>query len=155
MNKKLLRNMKSIEALFLLTEQELLSRDVCLTQSVISLGKQFRAIRNAVNGKGTVDNLNCNECTGIKCGNYSEDLDDCFEIMEFHMQLDKGREIILLHRLRCTLYELIAAIQEQEEGKENGNEQFADIIGKIYQIINTLSQLICAAFGGKKCQRQG
>ena len=153
--KKLVRYMKSIEALFLLTEQELLSRDVCLTQSVIRLGKQFGSITKSINGKGTVENLDCNECTCINCNNYSEDLGDCFEITEFHMQLEKGREILLLHRLRCTLYELISVIQEQNEGKENGKELWMDIIGKIYQIINTLSQLICTAFGGKKCQRQG
>ena len=154
-NKKLSRYMKSIEALFLLTEQELLIRDVCLAQSVVSLGKQFTSIRNAVNGKGTIENLKYSECTGINCNNYSEDLDDCFEITEFHIQLEKGREIILLHRLRCTLYELVSTIQDQIEGRESGNEQLEDSIGKIYQIINTLSQLICIAFGGKKCQRQG
>jgi Ethanolamine utilization cobalamin adenosyltransferase len=154
-HKKLSRYMISVEALFLQTQQELLSRDVCLAQSVISLGKQFRSIRNLVNGKGSAEHLNFTDCTGIHCSNYSENLEDCFEITEFHMQLEKGREIILLHRLRCTLYELIITIQEQLEVDENGKEQGEDITGKIYQIINTLSQLICTAFGGKKCQRQG
>lgn len=152
-HKKLTRHMKSVEALFLLTEEELLGKDICLAQSVISLGKQFGAVKNSLNGTGCVDNLTCKECSGIHCSNYSEDLEDCFEITEFHVQLPKGREIIILHRLRCTLYELVSEIEEQLEGSEN-NGQREDITGKIYQIINTLSQLICAAVGGNKCQRK-
>ncbi|HWT74839.1 MAG TPA: ethanolamine utilization protein [Mobilitalea sp.] len=154
-NKKLLRYMRSIEALFLQTEQELLVRDVCLAQSVVNLGKQFHCIMNAVNGKGAVENLICSECTGINNNNFSEDLDVCFEVTEFHIQLEKGREIVILHRLRCALYELVSMIQELLEGRANENGSLIDLDGKIYQIINSISQLICTAFGGKKCQRQG
>lgn len=154
-NKKLLRRMKSIEACFLLTEQELLSRDIYLAQSVVLLGKQFCGIRNALNGKGMVEDLPCSACTGINSNNFSEELDDCFEISEFHIQLEKGREIIMLHRLRCELHELVAMMQEQQEGREGETLQLKDFYSKLYQIINSLSQLICIAFGGKKCQRQG
>lgn len=168
-NKKLIYKMKSIEALFFLTEEELLRKDVCLAQSVITLSKQFTRIKNAVKSKSPVENLCCSECTGINTNNFSEDLDDCFEISEFHIQLEKGREIVLLHRLRCELNDLNCIVPELYESidmkisDDNGTSSNGissheisadDIIGKVNQIVNSLSQLICLAFGGKKCQRQ-
>lgn len=153
-NKKLYSRMKSIDALFLLTEEELLSRDICLAQSVIKLGKQFSCIINMVKNNAPIENLCCMECTGINKNNFSNNLDDCFEVSEFHIQLEKGREIVVLHRLRCALDEIIPIVQEVYEGSDDEGLLHEDIIGKINQIINSLSQLICSAVGGKKCQRQ-
>lgn len=150
-NRKLLNNMKSIEALFFLTEQELLCRDICLAQSVIILGKQFSCIKNAVKNSTSVENLQFKDCTGMNKDNYSFDLEECFEISEFHVQLEKSKEIVLLHRLRCALYEIVEVVQEIYEA-ENGQRE--EIVGKIFQIVNSISQLICLAYGGKKCQRQ-
>lgn len=153
-NKKLYSRMKSMESLFFLTEEELLSRDVCLAQNVIKLGKQFGNIKNLVKNNTPVENLCCTECTGINCSNFSEDLEDCFELTEFHIQLQNGKQMVLLHRLRCELYELIPLVEETYTGKDDEKKLCEDIIGKVNQIINSLSQLICSAFGGKKCQRQ-
>jgi ethanolamine utilization cobalamin adenosyltransferase len=150
--KKLHCKMKSMEALFLFTGEELLSEDVILAQSVITLGKQFSSIKNAAEGKGLAETLCCQECTGIKADNFSEDLDDCFEITEFHMQLTKGKEIIILHKLRCALREIEPVVLELYEG--SNDELCNDVIGKVNQIVNTLSQMICSVFGGKKCQRK-
>jgi len=150
-SKKLNSIMKSVEAKFFLTEQELLSRDVLLAQSVICLGKQFSCLKNAVKSKVTVEDLRCKECTGIKNDNFSDDLEDCFEITEFHIQLEKGREIAILHQLRCALDEMISDIQELFKD-ESG--QCEELVGKVNQIANSLSQLICSTYGGKKCLRQ-
>lgn len=150
-NKKLYSRMKSIESLFFMTEEELLGRDICLAQSLISIGKQFTLMTNVVKNKTSVENLYCNECTGINNNNFSDELDDCFEISDFHVQLEKGREIVILHRLRC---ELKLFVLELNEYSNNEIEQYEDMIKKLNQIVNNLSQLICTAFGGKKCQRQ-
>jgi ethanolamine utilization cobalamin adenosyltransferase len=154
-DKKLFNRMKSIDAMILLTEEELLKRDVCLAQSVIGLRKQFACIRKAVISKEPVENLCCHECTGIHTDNFSSTLEDCFEITEFHVQLEKGKEIINLHKLRCSLQELEPMVQELYENSNEENARNELIIGKVNQIINSLSQLICSAFGGKRCQRQG
>ena len=150
-NTKLISRMKSVEALFFLTEQELLSIDIYLAQSVIALGKQFTCIKNAVKNNATIEDLHFKDCSGMNKDNYSLELDECFEITEFHIQLEKSKEIVLLHRLRCSLCEMIAAIQDLYEAE---NSQRDYVIGKINQVINSLSQLICSAYGGKKCLRQ-
>jgi ethanolamine utilization cobalamin adenosyltransferase len=153
-SKKLKCKMKSMEALFLITGEELLSRDVILAQSIISLGKQFASIRNSADNKGLSECISCKECTGIKSGDFCKDIDDCFEITEFHMQLEKGKEILNLHRLRCALREVEPVVLEVYEGSENGNLLCEEIIGKVNMIINNLSYMICLAVGGKECQRK-
>lgn len=153
LKKKLLCSMRSLDALFLITVEELLNGDVSLANNVRLLERQLLAVKNLLEGKGTVDNLSCTECTGIKNENFSEDLDDCFEITEFHMEQKNGRKIILLHKLRCELREVIPGILEVCESSSRGNEMYNDMISKINQIINTLSQMICAVCGGEKCQR--
>lgn len=152
--KKVYSKIKSIEALFLLTEQELLSRDVFLAQSIINLGKQFSNIKNALNGEVPIEDICCKECTGINTNNFSHDLGDCFEITDFHMQLEKGRDIIILHRLRCSLREIEPVVLELYESSEYERKLCEDITGKVNQIINTLSQIICSILGGEKCQRK-
>lgn len=152
--KKVYIKIKSIEALFLLTEEELLSRDVFLAQSIINLGKQFSNIKNVLNGEVPIEDICCNECKGIKTDNFSHDIGDCFEITDFHMQLEKGRDIIILHRLRCSLREIEPVVLELYESNEDERKLCEDIIGRVNQIINTLSQIICSILGGEKCQRK-
>ena len=65
------------------------------------------------------------------------------------MQLQKGHEILLLTRLRSSLEELDADIADMISNAEIQNT----FSGKLNQIINTLSQMICYAVGGKECQR--
>ena len=151
--KRLSTRMKSVETLFLVLAEELLSRDVLLAQKIISLNKCFTDIRNAMDGGTACDALNCEECTGIREDNFSMELGDCFEITEFHIQLGKGREIISLHRLRCALREMQMDIEEAFVNCGD-NKQCEEVTGKTNQIINTLSQLICYAAGGETCQRK-
>ncbi|MEH7354893.1 cobalamin adenosyltransferase [Neobacillus drentensis] len=147
--------LKSIDALFLLTVEELLSRDVCLAQITLKLNRQFSCIKNSLKNNGTVENLSCSECTGINENNFSDTLEDCFEITDFHMQLEKGREILILHRLRSALQEVEPVLRELCCSSEEEKKLFEEIVYKVNQIINSLSQLICSAVGGEKCQRKG
>lgn len=147
--------MKSIEALFLLTCEELLGKDVDLAHAVVKIYKQFSSINSAVKTHGSAENLPCTECKGIKESNFSSNLGDCFEITDFHMQLGKGREILTLHRLRCALQEMEPLMLEHCDSSKEEKEWYEDMIGKINQIINSLSQLIHLTVGGNKCLRKG
>ncbi|QHI71557.1 ethanolamine utilization protein [Aminipila terrae] len=152
-HKKLYCKMKSMEALFLSTGQELLSKDVFLAQSVINLGKQFAGVRAFAEGKGLGEIVCCQECSGMNGDNFCKDIEDCFEITEFHMQLEKGKEILNLHKLRCALREVEPVVMEVYEGNESETKLCEEITGKVNRIINALSQMICSAVGGKECQR--
>lgn len=152
-DRRLCSRIKSLEAMFLTVAEELLSRDILLAQKIISLKKNFADIKNVLDSGKTCDPLVCEKCTGINEENFSDDLGDCFEITEFHIQLGKGKEIINLHRLRCALREMEFDIIEFFSG--GGDEkQCEEMIGKVNQIINTISQLICYTAGGEKCQRK-
>ena len=144
----------SVEAMFLVTEETLLQSDVLMAQNLTRLSKQFSDIRHMVEGKGRAMNLPCKECSGINCENFSEDMEDCCEITDFHVQLVKGKEILALHRLRCVLREIEPVMLQAFEGNDAAIGPCMDAIGKVNQIINTISQMICAAVGGKECQRR-
>lgn len=152
LNKKLCYKLKSMEAVFLVTGSEILKDDIILAQNVINLGKKISNIRNVVNGKGVLENIHCKECTFMNSSNFTTELEDCFEITEFHMQLEKSNAILKMHTLRCALgelqFEIIENFKSDDEILKNR------IIESINSIINSLSQLICLAVGGKECQRK-
>ncbi|AKN32820.1 ATP:cob(I)alamin adenosyltransferase [Clostridium carboxidivorans P7] len=152
LKKKLCCKLKSIEATFLVTSSEILKEDIILAQNVINLGRKISNIRNVVEGKGTLEPVFFKECTGMNSLNFTIELEDCFEITEFHMQLEKSNVILKTHVLRCALreihFEIINAYENDDDDLKNR------IINNVNSIINSLSQLICSAVGGKQCQRK-
>lgn len=152
LNKKLCYKLKSMEAVFLVTGSEILKDDIILAQNVINLRKKISNIRNVVNGKGILEPIHCKECTFMNSSNFTTELEDCFEITEFHMQLEKSNAILKMHTLRCALgelqFEIIENFKSDDEILKNR------IIENVNSIINSLSQLICLAVGGKECQRK-
>lgn len=150
---KLRYRMQSVSALFLLTGQELLERDVLLAQKVLELSRLFSALQKEEGVGATTADLFFQGCTGIPADGLCEDAGDCFEVTEFHIQLEKGRQIALLHRLRCALRELEFAVSEAAAGSPQETPE-EPIIPGINYMINALSSLICRTTGGRTCQRQ-
>jgi len=147
-HRKYCSRLKSLQALFLLTAEDLKKHDVCAAQKVTELYRHFSGFRSAAEGTCDIPDLGCTGCTGINEDNFSHCIGDCFEITEFHMQLEKGYQIILLARLKASLEEFDADLSDMLE------MQLAEqVSGKLNQIINTLSQMICSAVGGNECQR--
>ncbi|MBQ1353189.1 MAG: hypothetical protein IIY99_02915 [Firmicutes bacterium] len=145
-NKRLFAALKSADALFLLTASELIEKDVCLAQEVLDLGQKFDEIKQMDAEGKMFEPLPCKTCSCMNDSNFSSDLGECFEITSFHIQADKGREILLLHRLRCALYEVQVVVMETHCTNKCITE-------RLNQIINRLGQMICTAFGGNGCQR--
>lgn len=152
--RRLYRRMKVVEAEFLAASQELLSRDVLLAQKLIGLGQCAAAVASTEPDGNSCSALCVQECTGIKTDQFLLHLEDCFDITAFHIQLAKGREIILLHRLRCALRVMELELPEFFDGSDDGKKYHQEAAGKINQLINTLSQLICTTVGGETCQKK-
>lgn len=149
--KKLCLELKTIEAKFLITTSEILEEDVFLAQNIMNLSKRLSNIRKAIEKKEDFEEVYFKDCTGMNSLNFSSELDDCFEITDFHMQLKNGKIILKMHILRCILQEVQVEIFESFE---NDNTDVKNkIVERINLIINSLSQLICSAVGGKECQR--
>jgi ethanolamine utilization cobalamin adenosyltransferase len=131
---RFLLKLETLKAQFLEAGISLLDRDVLLAEQVFDLERKLSFV-----GKGAFSEINPFEpCTGFNKENQNEPYSDCFEITGFHAQSEKGREIVLLHRLRCCVRELAA-----EAGEKNFNP-----------VINRLSQMICLLYGGNACQRK-
>ena len=148
LNKKRLEAaLKSTYALFLQTASDLLPSDPVAAQKVLELGDNFNDIEKMHTEGKSFAALTCTPCSGINGDNFSKDLGDCFEITSFHIQTAKGKEILLLHSLRCALYEFQVVLMETHCTNK-------EIPERVNQIINRLHQMICIAFGGDGCQRQ-
>ncbi|GLC78400.1 hypothetical protein [Lacrimispora brassicae] len=125
---------KTLQAQFLEVGLELLSLDVLLAEEVFGLERKLSNLGK----EGREEESGFKPCTGFHENSLNEHSEDCFEITGFHAQSEKGKEIVLLHRLRCSTRELAA-----EADRENLNP-----------VINRLSQMICLEYGGKTCQRK-
>lgn len=148
--KKLCSRMKALNSLFLLTARDLLDTDLHLSQQLTGLYRQFAALGSVSEGKCKAAELVCNVCSGMNQENFSLCIGDCFEITEFHMQMPKGREILLLARLRSELEDF--SIDAEELITDENLRQTVE--ARLNEIINTISQMICGATGGKECQRK-
>jgi len=151
--KKLINRLKSVDSLFLLLSEETIERDVFLAQDILKLGKQFSTIGQEIQSKGKAEKIFHKECNGICFNNCNNELEDCFDITELHMRLEKGREILKLHQLRCAIREVEPIVREVYEGNEKEHLRCEEIIGQVNEVINCLSQMICSIVGGKECQR--
>jgi len=125
---------KALQAQFLETGLELLNRDVLLAEQIFALERKLSDLGK----EGREVEFEFEPCTGFHKESFNKPSDDCFEITGFHAQSEKGKEIVLLHRLRCSVRELAA------ETENAGLNPF----------INRLSQMICLEYGGKTCQRK-
>lgn len=141
---------KSLKAKFLLTARTVMNLDVCLSQQLIMLYRQFAALSEASRGGFEAVEFCGKTCNGINGENASCRIGDCFEITDFHMQMPKGKELLLMARLRSDIevFEVETEILMEDKDLQNS------ISEKLYQIINTLSQMICTAMGGNECQRK-
>ncbi len=148
--KKLCSRMKALQSLFLLTARDLLETDLCLSQQLTGLYRQFAALGSVSEGKCEAAELVCNACSGMNGDNFSQCIGDCFEITEFHMQMPKGREMLLLARLRSELECFSLDAEELIADKK----LWQNVDARLNEIINTISQMICEAMGGKECQRK-
>lgn len=152
--KKLLAKISSLEAVFFLSIEEILDRDIVLAQEITELSKSITKIKKSLKTKTLLESFEFDECLGIKKDESLQELEFCFDITDFHIQLKGGKDILILHRLRCLLGEIEPVILELCEYNEEDIKLYQNISGNINQIINILSQKICCIVGGGKCQRK-
>ena len=146
-DKMLLLSFKAVKAEFLLAGQELLSLNVLLDQSLMTLCEQLTALSKALqNGTAIPHDLDPEKGGAVSTAELSEEKKDPFEVTSFHMQLPNGREILLLHKLRCSV-QLLA--EEVNEKATEDRKEYMIVSARLNQIINTLSHLMSEEVGGK------
>lgn len=146
----LLLKIKCLKPNFLLTAQDLTVLDVFLAQQVTDLGRQFCLLALYVEGKCEVADLCIVPCAGMDEDNFGKPLDECVTIGEFHLQLENGRALVLLSRLRSE----VALFVKEIEMRALQDDCVTTLITKLNQIANKLSQLICSAIGGTACKKK-
>lgn len=145
-NNKFLLKVKSIEIKFLKAASDLLKSDVDMAESVINLRRKLSEIRDKefkediISGENRV--IEKSDCEK------TEDLD----ITEFHIQLEKGKEILILSELKLVLEELLIDIPVCFTAEEG--ERSYKISNRVKDIIKDINSMIHAAYGGNVCQRK-
>lgn len=148
---KLLRlKLDGLRLRFLLTTREILASDLLLAQQLTALARQLSLLVLFVDGKCEVADLYCDPCEGINDDNFAQPLGDCVEVTEFCMQLENGRQLLLLSALRNDLRIFVCELAALGEA----SEQIGLLSAKVNQLINRLSQMICTAMGGRVCQKK-
>lgn len=150
LKKKLCCKLRSVEAKFLVTSSEILEEDIILAQNITNLGRKISKIRNAIDGKGTIETIEKSDRNNENLLTSIVEIEEYFEITEFHMQLKNSSTILKMHTLRCNLVELQFEILETYENEEESLK--ISITNSVNLVINSLSQLIESAVGGKECQ---
>lgn len=150
-SQQLLRlKLEALRLRFLLTTKEVLEGDVFLAQQLTALGRQLSLLVLFVDGKCEVADLYCDPCEGMNDDNFAQPLGDCVEVTEFCMQLENGRQLLLLSALRNDLRIFVCELAALGEA----SEQIGVLSAKVNQLINRLSQMICTAMGGRVCQKK-
>lgn len=152
--KALFAKLKSAEVQFLLTAEEFVTKDVLLAQNLVSLSKCLIEMEHLLKGQLPSEKNWCKNCTGITQENVDKEMEECFHISEFHMQLENGKQILQLDQLRWLIREIEPMFLEVYEKEEITEMQCKELIGNLNTLINSLSQLICISVGGKECQRK-
>lgn len=150
LKKKLCCKLRSVEAKFLVTSSEILEEDIILAQNITNLGRKISKIRNAIDGKGAIETIEKSDRNNENLLTSIVEIEEYFEITEFHMQLKNSSTILKMHTLRCNLVELQFEILETYENEEESLK--ISITNSVNLVINSLSQLIESAVGGKECQ---
>ena len=114
------------------------------------LGATVLLIGSLCGRKCEVADLCIVPCAGMDEDNFGKALDECVTIGEFHLQLENGRALVLLSRLRSE----VALFAKEIEMRDLQGDCVTTLITKLNQIANKLSQLICSAIGGTACKKK-
>lgn len=149
MNKKFIGNIRLLHLETLLSGSSLIEKDISIIQDISKISRQILEIKKYVQSSEMVEFVEYKKCSGISEEAFSSYIDDCFEINELHMQAENSNDILHLHRLRV----LYRNFYDEIDDYEFENDILKTIKESLNRIINTLSRLICAVCGSKKCQK--
>lgn len=144
-NKKFSIKVKLIEVKFLKTASDLLKSDVDMAERIINLRRKLSEIKDKEFKGEIISEVKISGTEKSEC----EKLRD-LDITEFHIQLEKGNEILLLSELKLILEEFLIDIPSYFTGEDR--ERSSKVSNRIEDIIKEISLMIHAAYGGNVCQ---
>lgn len=143
-----------IESLFLLVAAELLhSGNAVLSEEIMALGKFFQNVQEAELKEQPPDKIQFWDWSEDEIKHRAANLEKHFDISEFHVGLDNGKEIALLNYLRASLREVEPAVLETYWDKKQQVCSREDLIDTVNLIINILCMMMWKCLGGQKWKR--
>ncbi len=148
---KLVNYIEILEAEFLVVISQIMDQNLKISEQIMQLKNELSGIRlNLIDGKvDSVVSFDC--CPGINEENCCQDLDSCFEIKDFHIQLSNGKLLAQMNFLRAKMrlarIDCTNLFADFEDEKRR-----ITVIESFNRIINKLSQLMCTAAGVQECR---
>lgn len=149
---RLMCQVEVLEAEFLVITSGILGDNIEIAGQISKIGHEFGRIRSIIAENTANSEIIFTECTGMKQMNCCQDLGNCFEITDFYIQSPNGRTLVQLNALRARIRMLRIYAEEAFDSAQD-RECLAAVKDRVNQIINKISQIMCAAAGGKECKR--
>ncbi|MGN0293097.1 MAG: hypothetical protein ACI4D3_03720 [Lachnospiraceae bacterium] len=149
---RLMCQVEVLEAEFLVITSEIIGDNIEIAGQISKIGHEFGRIRSIIAEDTANSEINFTECTGMKQMNCCQDLGNCFEITDFYIQSPNGRILVQLNVLRARI-RMLRIYADEAFDPEQDRERLAAVKDRMNQIINKISQIICAAAGVKECRR--
>lgn len=150
--KRLMCQVEVLEAEFLVITSGILGDNIEIAGQISKIGHEFGRIRSMIAEDTANSEIDFTECTGMKQMNCCQDLGNCFEITDFYIQSPNGRPLVQLNALRSRI-RMLRIDAEEAFDSEQDRKCLAAVKDRLNQIINKISQIICAAAGVKECRR--
>lgn len=146
--------MHCVESLFIVIAAELLhSGNAVLSEEIMALSKFFQNVQAAELQDKAPDKIQFWDWSEDEIKNRAANLEKHFDISEFHVGLDNGKEIAWLNYLRASLREVEPAVLEAYWDKEQQVCSREDLIDTVNLIINILCMMMWKCLGGQKWKR--
>jgi len=147
---RLSSKIKLLHSETLLCATNFVGGDINMIQDISKVSRFVLGILKYIECGIMTENLEYKICEHISEENFSKELSDCLEINDFYIQVENGKDIITLHRLRMLYANFYDELENYQFESKDVRTKLKEYL---CQIINTLSRLIYTIHGSKQCQR--
>ena len=147
---RLSSKIKLLHSETLLCATNFIGGDINIIQDISKVSRFVLGILKYIECGIMTENLEYKICDKISEDNFSKELSECLEINDFYIQVENGKDIITLHRLRMLYVNFYEELEDYQFESEDVKTKLKEYL---CQTINTLSRLIYTIHGSKQCQR--
>ncbi len=147
---RLSSKIKLLHSETLLCATNFVGGDIDMIQDISKVSRFVLGILKYIECGIMTENLEYKICDHISEEDFSKELSDCLEINDFYIQVENGKDIITLNRLRMLYVNFYEELEDYQFESEDIKTKLREYL---CQIINTLSRLMYTIHGSKQCQK--
>lgn len=147
---RLSSKIKLLHSETLLCATNFVGGDIDMIQDISKVSRFVLGMLKYIECGIMTENLEYKICEHIREDEFSKELSNCLEINDFYIQVENGKDIITLNRLRMLYVNFYEELEDYQFESEDIKTKLREYL---CQIINTLSRLMYTIHGSKQCQK--